>query len=350
MSATTESSIELRRPADLVAAIPHLLGFHPEDSLVLIAHRGLPGRAASDGVVGFTTRVDIPAPEHVPSLVAHLVTVIGKQRPSAVTAVVITEAEVGHREKLPAAALVDELCAEFAEVGVRVAHALWAPATRKDAAWRCYQDPACSGTVADPGCSVAAATCAVTGAVTYGGRDELAATLDGDDRTVLARRAALLARASDEVMAGTCVSTAEGLAAVRTAVAACADGRDELDDEEVVRLVTALADHRVRDAMLLQEDRATDDAAQRLWLALTRATPEPERAEPACLLACSAYLRGEGALAAVALEKAAAADPGHTLTSLLRTAQQAAVPPWTLRDCLREAVVRARALVTADGE
>ena len=59
-------------------------------------------------------------------------------------------------------------------------------------------------------------------------------------------------------------------------------------------------------------------AAEQLWAALVRELPDPEAAEPAALLAVSALLRGDGALANVALDRAEQAWPGHRLTRLLR--------------------------------
>ncbi|OLT48585.1 hypothetical protein BJF85_12455 [Saccharomonospora sp. CUA-673] len=71
-------------------------------------------------------------------------------------------------------------------------------------------------------------------------------------------------------------------------------------------------------------------AAERLWRVLVRATPDPERAEPAALLAYSAYLRGEGALASMAVAKARQADPGHLLATLLEQVVARGMPPEQL--------------------
>ncbi|HWR46990.1 MAG TPA: DUF4192 family protein, partial [Pseudonocardiaceae bacterium] len=68
-----------------------------------------------------------------------------------------------------------------------------------------------------------------------------------------------------------------------------------------------------------------------------RATPAPERAEPAALLALSAYVRGDGALAGVALDAALHACPQHSLSGLLRAALDAGLPPELLRSIAADA-------------
>jgi hypothetical protein len=83
-------------------------------------------------------------------------------------------------------------------------------------------------------------------------------------------------------------------------------------------------------------------AAERLWLALVRATPAPERAEPAALLALTAYLRGDGALAGVALDAAQQACPHHSLSGLLRAALDGGLPPELLRGVARDAAAALR--------
>lgn len=352
MSAFTEPRIRLNEPTDLIAAVPHLLGFHPENSLVLIAHRRTSDHGDSGSVIAFTTRTDLPAPGQVGALADHLAAVVSTQEPCGVTLLLVSDREERTDGRPPGAELMKAMCVAFAGTGTPVADVLWARATRRAAPWRSYRVRAGAGddrgTVADPASSRLAAASAVAGFVTYGTREELARMLDGADSEVLARRAALLERACDETMSGERRRASEGVTAVRAAIADPERFSAELDDDSVVRLVAALTDHRVRDACMVQDDPAAEEAACRLWLELTRATPEPERAEPACLLACSAFVRGDGALAAVALEKAAAADPDHILTDLLRTAAQAAIPPWTLRDRLWRAVRQARELL--DGE
>jgi hypothetical protein len=75
-------------------------------------------------------------------------------------------------------------------------------------------------------------------------------------------------------------------------------------------------------------------AAETLWAALTRGTPDPEAAEPAALLALMGLLQGDGALANVALQRAEAAWPGHRFTATVRGLAAIGIRPSELRSCL----------------
>ena len=55
--------LRMRDPGELCAALPYLIGFHPRDSLVVVAFGGPSGRR-----VGLTQRVDLPSPEHAPGV------------------------------------------------------------------------------------------------------------------------------------------------------------------------------------------------------------------------------------------------------------------------------------------
>ena len=112
-----------------------------------------------------------------------------------------------------------------------------------------------------------------------------------------------------------------------------------LDDERVVALTRALQLPAVREAAIAACTGSRSAAAETLWAALTRGTPDPEAAEPAALLALMALLHGDGALANVALQRAEAAWPGHSFTATLRGIAAIGVRPSELRSCLTGAPV-----------
>jgi hypothetical protein len=162
---------------------------------------------------------------------------------------------------------------------------------------------------------------------------------------VLRRRERLLARAVDSWFDGGPAGGPGGppdrntaTALVDAALADAAAGPVHLDDGRVLALAAALADPLVRDAALARcATPAGSSGAEQLWAALARETPDPEAAEPAALLAACALLRGDGALAGIALDRAERAWPGHRLTGLLRAALLAGIRPEQLRECLRTA-------------
>src|SRR5690606_22164516 len=87
--------IKLRSPADLVAATPYLLGFHPADSVVVVGFRG--------DRLTFLARGDLPQPDTPPVAAAtELLDMVGRQD---VDAIVL----VGYAPGAAVALLVDAL-------------------------------------------------------------------------------------------------------------------------------------------------------------------------------------------------------------------------------------------------
>ena len=74
---------------------------------------------------------------------------------------------------------------------------------------------------------------------------------------------------------------------------------------------------------------------------LTRSAPAPAVAGPATLLAVCAYLRGDGAIAGIALEAAHAANPDHHLADIIRRIIACGLPPNKLRMMLAHSFVAA---------
>jgi hypothetical protein len=129
---------------------------------------------------------------------------------------------------------------------------------------------------------------------------------------------------------------AEGFALLDRWVNKARTERPGMVDEDVVSLCLALSDPTLRDAGLSFALGKRAVAAERLWSVLVTESPDPEAAEPAVLLAFSALVRGDGALANVALERAQQAWPGHRLSSMLLGGLAAGVAPGELRQwCLR---------------
>ncbi len=327
MSAPAAGRIRLSDPAELIAAVPHLLGFHPHDSVVLLALHGKR--------LGLTLRADLVDNVQAPLLAEQLLAPIARQRPTGVALVVIG-GDLTPDGDLPHRALVDVLDDMLASAGLPLVHAAWTAQTVRGAPWRCYDDPLCAGTVSDPAASPLAAATVAAGAVTFSSREEMAALLDGEDPAALQRRAVLLDAAdADHPMSSGLI--ARRFALLDELYRAAATDEVVLSDNMVADVASALCDHRVRDACLPWCSGPGAVAAERLWLALVRATPAPERAEPAALLALVAYLRGDGALAGVALDAALHACPQHSLSGLLRAALDGGLPPEVLRTVAADA-------------
>jgi hypothetical protein len=320
--------ILLTSPGDLIAAVPHLIGFRPVDSFVIAAHGGPTGTR-----LAVCLRTDIPPPEHSWALAEQLKTPVLRANAVSVTAVVICAGVAGPPDPLPHRDLVDAFTQVFASAGVALRHALWTPAIEPGASWWCYDDLECNGQVPDPAVSALAAASAAHGAVTYDSKEQMRAVLEPADREPVDRRAARISAAlehpPDEARAQQLVD--EVLAEVQA-------GEVTLDEDRIVGLAIALSHVRVRDRCLRPDVTALGRAVEQLWLDLTRALPPPYRAEPACLLAVTAYIRGDGSLAGVALDAAMAADPEHYLSQMLRFSMDLGLPPAEVATVLYRSV------------
>ncbi|SEQ70356.1 protein of unknown function [Lentzea xinjiangensis] len=334
MPTTLPKPIRVRDAAELYAAIPHLMGFHPADSLVVLVLK--------DNLISMTMRVDLPRPRHRGFLAAQLEAPLLEQGAAEVILVVVCAPSEHIPEELPHGPLVATFRDKLGGVGIDVIEAVWLPSFQKGARWLCYLDADCHGTLPDPQLSAMAAASAHEGNVTFESRAALAAIAALDPPEALERRSALLDELtanSEEPDPGT------ELRRVRDAIDAVEERRGPLPDTEVVALARALAVPEVRDASMGFATLPQSRLAERLWLELTRSCPAPERAEPACLLAFYAYQRGDGGIASIALDAAEDACPGHALTKLLRAAASAAFPPSEMRALATRCMENARQLL-----
>jgi hypothetical protein len=346
MTTPPQSRVSLHDPGELIAALPPLLGFRPVDSLVLAVF-GDAERDDADGSddlpadtararLRLTVRADLPPPELRADLASHLVCPVLGDGPTgscAVAAIVVGGGTADPGGPLPHRELPALLEETFADVDVPLVHALWVEAVRGGATWRCYDDPACRGTVPDPRSTVVAATAAALGVHTFDSREDMAATIAPDDEDALARRTVLLEQVS---VAGAEDAVARGRELLGELIDRQTIEPSSVDDQQVVDLALALSVPEIRDGRLGSAFTERAPVAERLWIELTRRVPVPHRAEPACLLGFSAYVRGDGALAGMALDRAMDAYSGHRLAHLLRCALDSGFPPGEMRAILSE--------------
>lgn len=325
--------ITIRNLSALIAGIPSLIGFPPKDSLVLFTFNRRPTL-----MLGTTLRYDLPAPEHVEGAAEHLVAVARQNRAVAAIAIVVGGGTPDEHRPL-----VDALRQGFTDNDILLVHANWVHEIRFGERWQCYLDPQCTDEVPDPQTTALAVAAAIAGDPTYRDREEMAAQLAPDPAESLARREELLDAhlrtpqpqyTEDDLTADLALITQ-----LQTETEA-SPNLPVLTDRQLVRAARAVSRPEVRDECLGAALAGTPRAGERLWTVLTRALPAPERAEPAVLLAMSAYLRGAGTLAGLAIKTALAANPAHSLANTLDAALTHAVPPSDLRDMLLRSVLK----------
>ncbi|MBG6068832.1 DUF4192 domain-containing protein [Micromonospora ureilytica] len=324
MTSIERPQLAVRSPADLIAAVPYLLGFHPTDSVVAVA---LVGRQ-----IIFAARADLPDPSDPGGLAGHLAGVIRRQGAEAATVV-----GYGQPERVTPA--VDAVRDALGEFGLHVLDALRVT----DGRWWSYlcTEPDCcppEGRRYDPTANRVTASAVFAGQVALPDRAALVAQVapvDGPAResaraaTARAelRLAELIEQAPESDRLGARALRSAGVVAVREAQRRQRRG-ERLDDDEMAWLTVLMTHLPVRDHAWERTDGRDRDIA--LWTdVLRRAEPEATAA-PGALLAFAAWRAGQGALAAVALERTLSLHPDYSLALLLDDLLRRGVPPAEL--------------------
>ncbi len=323
--------IRLSGPADVAAAVPVLLGFHPRESLVVLALTGERSR------VGLVQRVDL-ADLHAGRFdELTLAGNCGRDGARAALAVVLSESP-DDAAGLPHADRVSQLRADLQSIGVPLVDALLVRAGRAFS-YLCV-DPGCcppEGLVLPQrGSRPVEAAGVLAGIVVRADREAALPSLG----PASALESAEFRQALDRVSAR---RVAEG-GGVRRARLRRADlvtvedllGRppESWAADGLAQALLCVQDVLVRDCLLDHAGEPGPGSAADLWTRLTRLAPDHLVSAPATLLAADAYAMGEGLVAAAALERALGADPGYRLAGLLGTMLQAAVHPDEVRACL----------------
>ena len=312
---TRTTTLTARSPEDLLALVPIVLGFVPQDSVVMLTF----GAQRT-----FHARVDLPVRE---AEVAEVVqALLEPARRHLVRRVVFLLYAVDARAaRTVARPLVDA----FEEAGVEVIDVLRADGDR----WftvlgRRRGVPLC-GVAYDVSAHPFAAEAVLDGRVTHASREGLADTLRPDPDRVAAVDAALAARSARDPDGGPCGGSggADELVWARHLVADHATSGTAPGDTDLARLLVGLRDPLVRDAawLVMTPDTAREQVG--LWTDVVRRSPPEVLAAPAAMLGFAAWLSGQGALAWCAIDRCRESDPDYVLAGLLAELLVHAVPP-----------------------
>jgi hypothetical protein len=344
--------VRARGPADLLALVPGLIGFHPESSVVVLTVGG----AAQP----FHARVDLPEdPVGVEVLARHLADIAARNGVTRLACVLYTD-DAGLAEAFGA-----ELDGRLQDGGtdlvcvVRADGRRWWPVGGGHPG-SAAGDPDHPGTAYDVDAHPLMAQAVLDGTVVLRSRQELADTLVGDD----ADEVVLVSELGDAAVAGLVHALDErrGRDAlrlrlegegrwVRQRVRGFLDGDDgdgdeggqgdqgRLDAQDVARLAALVTlSVEVRDVAWAEMSHADAGRHVDLWRDVVRRVPVHLRAAPAALLGFAAWLSGDGALAWCAVECAQEAEPAYSLALLLADALAGAVPPSTWQPIPQEAL------------
>ncbi|MFD8234345.1 DUF4192 domain-containing protein [Streptomyces sp. NPDC059696] len=357
--------VTLRTPAELADALPYLLGYRPEDSIVLVALHDSDGR----GRFGGRARLGIPAsaddwPSAARQLSHGLVTGSERRgaRPDSMVAFLCQEPEKGETgrqvmERLRP--LAHRLRVECGSLDVVVVEALCISEGRY---WSycCDNQVCCSPEGAPmglPGTSVLAAAATYAGIQVRGSLRELRARLlPWENAAALGQEAALdtasmalvpkilddtgRAAVADETMelAGRILDRFAEAQPVSGVL--LADLRDDelLGCDEAARLILGLQDRATRDRAAAWMEGEEAGRALRLWRSLARRCVGPygeHAAAPLTLAGWVAWSTGDELEAREALAMALGADPDYLFARLLHQACNEGLDPESIRRCLR---------------
>jgi Domain of unknown function (DUF4192) len=320
-------TLRLSSPAELLAAIPYLVGFHPVESLVLV---GLAGNR-----VTVTARLDLA--DCGEGELHHALTVVSRAGSDAILGAIYGEEDgqtTSWSHTFPLGQIVESLREAAAWHQLRVGQVL---VVRDDRFWiysEAWDEDA--GTALRPKSSHAAASATYAGLVARPDRAALMAILDQDDAVVRATLDPLLAEyesaAVKAILSGSAQSNRRRVKRAVFAAARQADstlpGTDPSADRSATlcRIAVGLTDTETRDAVWLAVDQGRLDGRS-LWQELVRRLPSPYDAPALFLFGWASWREGNGVLAAEAAIRAMDSDPGYTAAELLLSAVQNGLDP-----------------------
>ncbi|WP_187774175.1 DUF4192 domain-containing protein [Lolliginicoccus suaedae] len=356
--------ITLTDPGELIAALPAMLGFYPEDSIIGIAMGG-PRATEMRGFV----RADIPylddldeewshcAPELGPAAgsgnpapgsgasplgtafdwfavagLSHSLAIFALNNGIEHLALVVVDSRnpEEHREDL-----IHALADHIMDGGVTIASAYHCARIAAGDQWHAVQGGIVdeeiararssdhTGLIPDPQGSAAAAHRVLDGRAIHGSRRDIVDGLTSPDHARIAAIATDSSLASSIEHTGT---DADKLRAVLSAVAEVQSGA-ELANTEIASLGQHISSLLVRDCLFTLALTDDADAAHALWMLLTQLLSGSARAEAATLLAYSAYVVGDGACAGSAIDIALEIDDTHRMSVMLDQSLRIGLPP-----------------------
>lgn len=315
--------VRLTSPGEIAAAIPHLCGFVPAESLVAVSLRGDRKR------IGLTLRLDLLPADTDDDVAEQVAGRLAHDQAAAVVLAVYTD-EPGER---PREALMRTLISAVEMRGMSVMEGLLVRAGRWSS-YTCSDERCCPsrGTAVPPPVDLLAVAAVYDGRVVLRDRDELVASLAPP--LLLAAKAAGQ-RLDDAMVRWLAVVDEIGPVAAREQAVAGLRAALTGPVQDSAVLIATLQELQVRDHVATW---ALDDseAMLTLLLALARESVAPYDVPVCTLIALVAWVRGDGALANVALDRALAGDPAYSMARLFRVGLDGQLPPSAVKQWLRE--------------
>ncbi|ORW10601.1 DUF4192 domain-containing protein [Mycobacterium kyorinense] len=307
--------INIDDPASILSAIPAVLGFHPQASIVVILISADNGAESVHSMLRFD--IDINAARKLTTVAAPAFRNVA----AAILVAICGDWIAGH-----AATVLDVVRDSLAQLNIATRIRLTTPTLDQPAHWTNI-DAATRGPVTPFDRTAFAAETVYSGKRIATSRDEILAEF-----TPATNPAPILRAAPADIV----VDTFETVAAIISGTA-----RLERHSDLATRVAILITDVRLRDAALrMSIDHA--DAAAVLWTQLANHLTGTARIDTLTLAAGCYYAAADGVRAGIALDVAATeANAAHLdypqLAQMLLSALQAGLPPAQIRAALAAA-------------
>lgn len=310
---SNRSVFRARDLGELINALPALFGFPPEDSLVALG--------TDRARIVFGMRLDLPGPDDIDAVAAHVARQVEHQRVDGVIVVAVGEPlDVGRR-------LVGAVEAALTTVrsvagGWANEERFWMSSDDRDSAGHPYRrtldHPATVQAVWEGHEIAESRDAAAQRVVPVGG--ERRRWIEGNADEVRRRAAARTAGLTDEEASASIIE-----AAVRLVDDLCANR--PVEDLELLELAQSMIAIDVRDALWALITPENAQVMTRVWLHVARNAVLAWSPAPLCLAAFAAWLSGDGTTSAMAAQQALDTDANYSMADLVLQLASGGVSP-----------------------
>lgn len=335
MSPTLAPSLTISSPDTFLAAVPHLLGFAPTDSVVIA---GIGRGPAGSDVITLVQRFDLPPLDLAASQlreVARAATApMARVGSHEVIITVLSNKAYTSPDELPHRELVDQLIEAHDDARISTRDSLYTDGTSRWS-YGCFDPDCCPPTgrvVPEEVRTLVAAEFTAAGVAVAASRDDLAAELAPTDVEHTQAVAEHLKSMKDP---------GAGIEAWRDRridhIHRALTSATPLDPKACAQVIDGLADVRVRDTVLwdLAQGRGDGTVVAARLADVVRTAPDGRVAPAATVLSIQHWTTGDGARANVALDRALDENPDYSLGGLVKTSLTTGMPPSTWRDLMR---------------
>lgn len=299
--------LRVRQPADFLALIPYLLGFHPSESVVVVLSAG--------GRVLLTARMDLPPPALAELLAEQLAELSVQHGADEVVLAAYGERAADTREVLER--LLQEVAVPVREA-VLVSGGRW---------WSLTCLSTCcppQGTDYDPTSHPLAAEAVYAGMSVQTSRGELQRQVSGPAEAEEIRLEGLAVEVARRTRG---LTRSERATLIAETVRRCCTDEQAPDEDDCLLLAVLAADLVVRDVAWAMVERDEAEEHLRVWARTVAKAPAVMALGPLGLLGVTAWIAGKGALQNCCAERMQQLDPRYTLTALLDDISDRALPP-----------------------